>query len=61
MAPDRVCIIIAACCILHNIAVTLREPDPEDCDMEDDGCTAELLTYTANTMAVKLVTLSDST
>ena len=42
MAPDRVCIIIAACCILHNIAVTLREPDPEDCDMEDDGCAADL-------------------
>ena len=42
MAPDRVCTIIAACCVLHNIAVTLREPDPEDCDMEDDGCAADL-------------------
>ena len=31
-----------ACCVLHNIAVNLREPDPEDCDMEADGCAADL-------------------
>ena len=42
MAPDRVCTIVAACCILRNIAVNLRKPDPEDCDMEDDGCAADL-------------------
>ena len=42
MAPDRVCTIVVACCILHNIAVILGEPDPEDCDMEDEGCAADL-------------------
>ena len=30
MAPDRVCIIIVACFVLHNIAVRLREPEVED-------------------------------
>ncbi|RMX46607.1 hypothetical protein pdam_00024171 [Pocillopora damicornis] len=30
--------IIVACCILHNLTVNLREPEPEDCDM--DGETA---------------------
>lgn len=30
------------CCCLRNIAVNLREPDSEDCDMEDDGCAADL-------------------
>lgn len=42
VAPDRVCTIVVACCILHNIAVILAEPDPEDCDMEDEGCAADL-------------------
>ena len=42
MAPDRVCTIVVACCILHNIAVILGEPDPEDCDTEDEGCAADL-------------------
>lgn len=42
MAPDRVCTIVAACCILHDIAMNLRELDPEDCDMEDEGCAADL-------------------
>ena len=42
MTPDRVCIIIAACCILHNIAVSHGEPDPEECNMEDDGYAAGL-------------------
>ena len=26
--------IIVACCILHNLTVNLREPEPEDCDMD---------------------------
>ena len=30
------------CCVLYNIAVTLREPNPEDCDTENDGCAADL-------------------
>jgi len=42
MAPDRVCTIVVACRILHNIAVILGEPDPEDCDMRDEGCAADL-------------------
>ena len=36
MSPDRVCIIIAACFVLHNIAVSLREPEV-DCDDIDDA------------------------
>jgi len=32
MAPDRVCTIIVACCILHNIAVLFREPDVDGID-----------------------------
>ena len=40
MAPDRVCTIVAACSILHNTAVNLWEPDPEDCDKGDEGCPA---------------------
>ena len=42
IAPDRGCTVITACSVLNNIAVTLREPDPEDCDMENDGCAADL-------------------
>ena len=30
MTPDRVCTIIAACFVLHNIAVSLREPEIDD-------------------------------
>ena len=42
MAPDRVCTIVVACSILHNIAVNLHEPDPEDCDKGNEGCPADL-------------------
>ena len=31
MAPDRVCTIIAACCVLQNIAINMRESDLDDC------------------------------
>lgn len=33
MSPDRVCTVVAACCVLHNIAVDQNEPLPVD---EDD-------------------------
>ena len=33
MSPERVCTIVAACCILHNIAIDHNEPLPE---FEDD-------------------------
>ena len=36
MSPDRVCIITAGCFVLHNIAVSLREPEV-DCDNIDDA------------------------
>ena len=29
MKPDRVCTIVMACAVLHNIAVERREPEPE--------------------------------
>ena len=44
MAHDRVCIIIETCCTLHNPTVNLREPEPGDCDMDDEGCAADLHT-----------------
>ena len=44
MAPDRVSTLIVACCILLNLAVKLREPEPEDFDMDDEGCAAHLHT-----------------
>jgi hypothetical protein len=34
MSPDRVCTVVVACCILHNIAIDNNEPFP---DFEDDG------------------------
>jgi hypothetical protein len=34
MSPDRVCTVVVACCILHNIAIDNNEPVP---DFEDDG------------------------
>lgn len=34
MAPDRVCTIIAACFVLHNIVIDYNEP--EDDDVEED-------------------------
>lgn len=43
MAPHRVCTIIVACCTLHNLTVNLREPVPEDLDMDDEGA-ADLYT-----------------
>ena len=30
MAPERVCTITVACCILHNIAIENNEPLPDD-------------------------------
>ena len=33
MKPDRVCTIVMACAVLHNIAQERQEPEPED---EDD-------------------------
>ena len=30
MAPDRVCTIIVACIVLHNITIRLREPEVDD-------------------------------
>ena len=35
MSPDRVCTILAACCVLHNIAVGLREPEVHYDNMAD--------------------------
>ena len=43
MAPHWVCTIIVACCTLHNLTVNLREPAPEDLDMDDEGA-ADLYT-----------------
>ena len=42
MAPDRVCTIVVACCILHNIAIDNNEPLPNfddsvPWDEEDDN------------------------
>lgn len=36
MAPDRACTIIAACFVLHNIAIDYNEPEDDDVD-EDPG------------------------
>lgn len=33
MKPERVCTIVMACAVLHNIAIERREPEPE---VEDD-------------------------
>lgn len=44
MAPDRVCSTIVAFCILHNLAVNLREPESEDFDMDGEECAADLHT-----------------
>jgi len=35
MAPEKVCIIIGACAVLHNIAMLLKEP-MEDGEVEDE-------------------------
>ena len=35
MAPDGVCTIIAACFVLHNIALSLREPEIDDWDIDE--------------------------
>ena len=35
MAPEKVCLIIGACAILHNIAILLKEP-MEDGEVEDE-------------------------
>jgi hypothetical protein len=36
MHPERVCAIVGACAVLHNIAITRNEP-MEDGDVEDDS------------------------
>ena len=33
MKPDRVCTIVMACAVLHNIAQERQEPDPEKDDL----------------------------
>ncbi len=53
MKPERVCTIVMACAVLHNIAQERREPEPEGddfveledgeehfADIERDGVTA---------------------
>ena len=35
MSPDRVCTIIAACCVLHNIAIDNNEPEDEEEEDEE--------------------------
>jgi hypothetical protein len=35
MSPDRVCTIILACAVLHNIAIQLKEPDV-DADLVEE-------------------------
>ena len=35
MAPEKVCLIIGACAVLHNIAVLLNEP-MDDADLPDE-------------------------
>jgi len=35
MAPEKVCLIIGACAVLHNIAVLLKEP-MDDADLPDE-------------------------
>ena len=32
MSPERVCTLVAACCVLHNIAVDFNEPVQYDDD-----------------------------
>ena len=36
MAPKKVCLIIGACAVLHNIAVLLNEPMMDDADLPDE-------------------------
>ena len=38
MAPDRVCTIIVACFVLHNMAVNLRESEVDDVHVDDEDC-----------------------
>ena len=38
MAPDRVCTIVVACFVLHNIAVNLREPEVDDVNIDNEDC-----------------------
>ena len=38
MAPDRVCTIVVACFVLHNIAINLREPEVDDGHVDDEDC-----------------------
>ena len=41
MAPEKVCLIIGACAMLHNIAVLLNEP-MEDGDLPDEIAEVEV-------------------
>lgn len=34
MTPERVCTVIMACAVLHNIAIERREPEPEEEDYD---------------------------
>ena len=42
MKPEKVCLLIGACAILHNIAILLRE-NVDDSDLEDEQ--PELVEY----------------
>jgi len=41
MAPEKVCLIIGACAVLHNIAVLLNEP-MKDGDLVDEIAEVEV-------------------
>lgn len=37
MSPERVCTIIIACCVLHNLAIMFREPELDDIEVDENN------------------------
>ena len=66
MKPDRVCTIVMACAVLHNIAQDRHEPMPqedefglvelEDVQVERDGVTARDYNYCTNIFCITFYT-----
>ena len=59
MSPDKVCSIIVACAVLHNIAIQWKQPLLED-EVSDDSYSDDVLDFEETVWAFGIKALQGS-